>query len=324
VPELDQRTVILDMDLGVDDAVALLYLASRPNVTIAAAGSVHGNTPADVAAGNLRRVLALAGLPGVPVARGAMRPLVRDLHIAHEVHGADGLGNTVQPGDSAPGQDAPESAPEQLVRLARSAAGRYDILATGPLTNLGLALILEPDLPSLVRSVVLMGGSAAHGGNATAVAEANIWHDPEAAKLVFDAAWPVTMVGLDVTMQTILDEDDIARVAAGDSREARFVTAILAHYLDFYERISGRRVSPLHDPAAAAILADPSLITSAINADVSVATGDDARGQTIVDRRRGGGPVEPPRAGARTIVMEMDAERFVQDLVHTLLRGLGS
>ncbi len=90
----DQRAVILDMDLGIDDAIALLYLASRPNVSIEAAGSVHGNTPADLAAGNLRRVLALAGLPAVPVARGAMRPLVRDAHFAGEVHGDDGLGNT--------------------------------------------------------------------------------------------------------------------------------------------------------------------------------------------------------------------------------------
>src|SRR4051794_33363530 len=168
---LEQRAVIVDMDMGIDDAVALLYLASRPNVSIEAAGSVHGNTPADLAAGNLRRVLSLGGLPAVPVARGAMPPPVREAHFAAEGHGDDGLGNTVAPGDPAPGSDAPESAPEQLVRLARSAPGRYDILATGPLTNLGIALILEPELPSLVRSVVIMGGSAAHGGNITSVAE---------------------------------------------------------------------------------------------------------------------------------------------------------
>jgi len=321
VSQPDQRAVILDMDLGIDDAIALLYLASRPNVSIEAAGSVHGNTPADLAAGNLRRVLALAGLPAVPVARGAMRPLVRDAHFAGEVHGDDGLGNTVAPGEAAPGADALESAPEQLVRLARSAPGRYDVLATGPLTNLGLALILEPELPSLVRSVVIMGGSAAYGGNMSSVAEANIWHDPEAAKLVFDAAWPITMAGLDVTMRTMLDEAALARIAEGTSSHARFATAILRHYLGFYEMITGRRACPLHDPTAAAVLADPTLITRALDGDVTVATGDDARGQTIVDRRKDGEPWQTAQAGPRTIVMEIDGQRFVDDLVETLLRG---
>ncbi|HET7831128.1 MAG TPA: nucleoside hydrolase [Candidatus Limnocylindrales bacterium] len=315
-----QRAVILDMDLGIDDAIALLYLASRPNVSIEAAGSVHGNTPADLAARNLRHVLGLAGLPDVPVARGAMRPLVRDAHFAGEVHGEDGLGNTLDAGSEVGGVQAPESAPEQIVRLARSAPGRYDILATGPLTNLAMALVLEPELPTLVRSVVIMGGSAAYGGNISAVAEANIWHDPEAAKLVFDAGWPLTMAGLDVTMPTMLDEAAIDRIAQGTSEHARFVTAILRHYLDFYEMISGRRACPLHDPTAAAVLADPSLITRALHGDVTVALGDDTRGQTIVDRRKDGGPWQPPQAGERTIVMEIDADRFVEDLVQTLLR----
>ncbi len=207
------------------------------------------------------------------------------------------------------------------MRLARSAPGRYDVLATGPLTNLGLALILEPELPSLVRSVVIMGGSAAYGGNMSSVAEANIWHDPEAAKLVFDAAWPITMAGLDVTMRTMLDEAAIARIAEGTSSHARFATAILRHYLGFYEMITGRRACPLHDPTAAAVLADPTLITRALDGDVTVATGDDARGQTIVDRRKDGEPWQAAQAGPRTIVMEIDGQRFVDDLVETLLRG---
>jgi purine nucleosidase len=321
VPDSAQRSVILDMDLGIDDAVALLYLASRPNVTIAAAGSVHGNTPADLAAGNLRRVLALAGLSDVPVARGAMAPLAREAHFAAEVHGDDGLGNTLEEDDEAPGENVELSAPEQIIRMAHAAPGKHDILATGPLTNLGVALVLEPELPALVRSVVIMGGSAAYGGNMSPVAEANIWHDPEAAKLVFEAAWPVTMVGLDTTMRTMLDADAIARIAAGTSEHARFVTAILDHYLDFYESITGRRECPLHDPSAAAVLADPSLITRALHGDVTVATSDDARGQTIVDRRKDGGPWQEPQAGPRTIVMEIDAPRFVEDLVQTILAG---
>lgn len=313
----DPRDVILDMDAGIDDAIAVLYLASRPGTTIAAAGSVHGNTPAALAAGNLRRVLALAGLPGVPVALGAARPLVRPAQFAPEVHGDDGLGNTVD--GPAPGADTGESAPEQLVRLARADPGRYDVLATGPLTNLAIALALEPGLPALIRSVTAMGGAAHASGNMTALAEANMWHDPDAARLVFEAPWPVTMVGLDVTMRTMLDEEALARLAAGTSARARFATAILRHYLDFYQLISGRRACPLHDPTAAAVLADPELVVESYLADVDVACSDDARGTTVVDRRAGGRPVEIRREPAVRIVTAVDVPRFVERLLGALL-----
>lgn len=210
--------------MGIDDAIAVLYLASRPHVSIVAAGSVHGNTPADLAAGTLLRVLTMAGLADVPVALGAARPMARPAHFAAEVHGDDGLGNTVD--GTAQGAVTGESAPEQIVRLARSAPGRYDLLATGPLTNLGIALLLEPELPRLIRSVVVMGGAASACGNKTPLAEANIWHDPEAAKLVLNAAWPVTMVGLDVTMRTYLGGPAIARLAAACSDDARGTTIV--------------------------------------------------------------------------------------------------
>ena len=314
----ETRDVILDMDTGIDDAIAILFLASRPHVRIAAAGSVHGNTPADAAADNLRRVLSLVGLPDVPVAMGAVRPLVRPPHFAGEVHGDDGLGNTTG-GTPAPGANTGESAPEQLVRLARSAPGRYDLLATGPLTNVGIALILEPELPRLLRSVTVMGGAADASGNMSPLAEANIWHDPEAAKLVFGAPWPVTMVGLDVTMRTYLDEDAIARLAAGTSEKAKFATAILRHYLDFYEMISGRRACPLHDPTSAAVLANPEYIVEAYAANVDVACSDDARGTTIVDRRANGRPAFLTREPATRVITRVDVERFREDLVSTLL-----
>ncbi len=313
----ESRAAILDMDMGIDDAIAVLFLASRPHVTIAAAGSVHGNTPADLAAGNLLRVLAMVGLSEVPVALGAARPMVRPAHIATEVHGEDGLGNTVV--DAAPGAVTGESAPEQIVRLARAQPGRYDLLATGPLTNLGIALLLEPELPRLVRSVVVMGGAANASGNITPLAEANIWHDPEAAKLVFDAPWPITMVGLDVTMRTWLEEDAIARIAEGASDKARFATAVLRHYLGFYEQMTGRRACPLHDPTAAAVYADPDLVSGSYEADVDVACSDDARGATIVDRRAGGRPAIVRRHPPTCVVTSIDTARFVTELTGVLL-----
>jgi purine nucleosidase len=314
------RELILDMDIGVDDAIALMYLSTRPNIGIAAVGSVHGNTDAVGAADNGLRLLQLCGLPDVPVAIGARVPLVRPGVLGPEVHGDDGLGNVaataIAPATRRP---AGESAAEQIVRLARERPGALDILATGPLTNLALALRLEPRLTDLIGSVVVMGGAANGIGNMNPVGEANIWKDPEAARMVFEASWPLTMVGLDVTMRTQLDESAIARIAASDRPLARLTTAILRHYLDFYQTILGydRRICPLHDPLAAGIAADPSLIRRALHADVVVECGDDARGMTIVDRRRDGRPAEPPKL-ATDVVLEVDSARFVEDLVTAL------
>lgn len=249
--------LLVDCDTGVDDALALLYLAAKPDVEILAAGSVHGNVPASLAATNTIRVLELAGLEDVPVAVGAHRPLAQALDTSEAIHGRDGLGNTNQ---SPPrGQPVAGSAAEQIVRLAREQPGSFDLLATGPLTNLALALLLEPELPALVPRVVVMGGAVRHAGNVTALAEANIWHDPEAAELVFSMPWAVTMVGLDVSMRTLLDAPTVERFANSSSPRARFAAAILEHYLGVYEAHHGVRACALHDPLAAAVAVDPTL-----------------------------------------------------------------
>jgi purine nucleosidase len=311
------RELILDMDIGVDDAIALMFLTTRPDIAIAAVGSVHGNTDAVNAAENGLRVLEVCGIDDVPVAIGAGRPLVRQTVLGPEVHGDDGLGNVALP--RARRRPARESAPEQLVRLARERPGELDILATGPLTNLAIGLCLEPQLSKLVGSVVVMGGAANGIGNMSAVAEANIWKDPEAARMVFEAPWPITMVGLDVTMRTILDESAIARIADSGRPKARLTTSILHYYLDFYQSVLGyeRRICPLHDPLAAGITADPTLIERVLHADVVVDCGDDARGMTIVDQRRNGRPAAE-LSSATKVVVDVDSERFVGDLVTAL------
>lgn len=309
------RDVILDMDMGIDDAIAVMYLTTFQDVRIEAAGSVHGNVDAATAAMNLLRVLELCGVDA-PVAIGARRPLVRDVHLAPEVHGDDGLGNVAPP--RALREPGMESAPEQLVRLARANPGRFEVLATGPLTNLAIALVLEPRLPQLLRAVTIMGGAASAVGNMTPLAEANIWHDPEAAQLVFGAGWELTMVGLDVTNVTRLEEPELARLARSSAPRARLATAVLEHYLDFYEMIGGRRICPLHDPLAAGVLADPTLVRRAIRADVEVGTDDATRGLTIVDRRRDGEPVETGSGAAHRVALEVDGPRFVQDLLARL------
>lgn len=315
-----QRSLILDMDVGVDDALAMIYLAGHPEVRIAAVGSVHGNIEAPLAAENALRVLELCGLDEVPVAVGSWQPLAQPLATAPWVHGEDGLGNTGQPAPRA--GPTGEHAVAQLIRLGHERPGEYDVLATGPLTNLGAALVMDRDLPQLVRSVVVMGGAADGMGNATATAEANIWHDPEAAERVFNAGWPVTMIGLDVTMATRLEEPELELIAHSDTPHGRFAHAILQHYLGVYERGLGRRVCPLHDPLAAGVTVDPSLITESLATAVHASLAGETRGMTVVDRRPryAGTPIDGG-ATAR-VALKVDSRRFVDDLVRVLTSPL--
>ncbi len=317
VRDVETHTLILDMDVGVDDAIAIMFLAGHQRARIAAVGSVHGNVEAPLAAQNARRVLELCGLDGVPVAIGCWRPLAQELATAGWVHGEDGLGNTHQP---APRRGpTTEHAVAQLIRLAHESPGTYDVLATGPLTNLGAALVEDRELPALIRSVVIMGGAANAVGNATPTAEANIWHDPEAAELVFNAGWPITMVGLDVTMATRLEEAELARISQADTAQARFASAILQHYLGVYARsFGGRRICPLHDPLAAGVAVDPDLVTDALASAVHVSRDGATRGMTLVDRRPKYAEAEDRSGPFTRVALGVDSHRFVDDLVRIL------
>jgi len=325
---MDRHQILLDADVGIDDAIAMLHLAGRSDADIVAVGSVHGNIPSDLAAQNARRLLELCGLDDVPVAIGARRPMAQPLATAEWVHGADGLGNTNQP---APRRGPTgESAVEQMLRITRERPGEIDLVAVGPLTNLGLALCLDPSLADRVRSVVVMGGAIVHEGNASPTAEANIWHDPEAAALVFGAEWPVTMVGLDVTQVTRLRTPELTAIEAIGSQKSRFALKILAHYLDVYQRTFGARECPLHDPLAAGIAADPTYMTEILDRAIGVNLTGPTRGATIVDRRRWMAPAADARetrernGGAEgtpplcTIPMKVDAPRFIADLIASL------
>ena len=276
--------IVLDTDPGVDDALAILYLTAQTDANIVAVGSVHGNVTADLAAHNALRVLELVGLDHVPVAVGAARPLAQPLHTAEFVHGSDGLGG--QAGPPPRGRPVGHSAAEQLVRLARESPGELTLLALGPLTNIAIALLLEPRLPDLLRSVVVMGGALTVPGNITPYADANFWHDPEAADLVFNGGFPdLTVVGLDVTEITYADAGWLDAVAALPNPRAKFAAALLDHYAGFYSTMFGRRGCTLHDPLAAAIALDPELATYRhIPLGVEL-HGTHTRGQIIADLR---------------------------------------
>ena len=305
---MSARPILLDCDTGIDDALAILDFTARGGELLGA-GSVHGNVPAPIGARNTLRVLEIAGVGQVPVCVGAARPLAQPLMTAEHVHGQDGLGNTNQP---SPQRMVGEgSAAEQMVRLAHQRPGEFTLVAIGPLTNLALALLLDPELPRLIPEVIVMGGAVEVPGNVSATAEANVWHDPEAAQLVIEADWQVTLVTLDATMQALLSPSDLEAIRSATSGRAQFAWAILDHYLTVYQQWLPGRTCPLHDPLALALVLNPELAIYRMLPTQVELRGSATRGTTVCDLRVD--PASPaPEPGWRMIryLDQLDVERF--------------
>ncbi|AWT26586.1 Pyrimidine-specific ribonucleoside hydrolase RihA [Corynebacterium provencense] len=314
--------VYLDCDTGVDDALALGHLLASPRADLVGIGTVHGNTDAAGAAENTLRLLTLAGRSDVPVAVGAASPLVGDFAGgAVAVHGTDGIGGLRGSLPRPACGPVMEDAADMLLRLSHRHPRELQILAVGPLTNLALALQRDPSLVTRVAGVTVMGGAALVPGNATAVAEANIVHDPEAAQITVTASWPLTLVPLDATMQQTLDESRRLRLCASGSAFARACGQMLDTYLDFYERVVlGRRAAALHDPLAAAVMLGEHRTVTAPRVPVEVdCTRGPCRGQTVCDlrsQRRVRGDVE----GATVRVVQDTAPGYADLLVEMLDR----
>ena len=313
------RRVVLDMDVGIDDAIAIALLAARDDAEVVALGSVHGNCSVEDSTRNALVVLEAVGLGGVPVARGAEEPLEVPLHLAGFVHGSDGLGDVGFPPPA--GRESGEHAADQIVRLGREQPGELDLLAVGPLTNLGLALRRDPDALARYRSVVLMGGSGPYPApGVLREFDANIDHDPDAARLVFAAPrQELVMVGVNVTSPAILDEEAIAAIAASDTPQARLVSAILPFYLDFYRHKWGRRICSMHDPLAAAILVDPTYVTAWLEGPVNVIHDGALARAWLMAREDGGGIVQAVEPAPPTrVAAAVDDDRFSADLLAAL------
>ena len=296
----------LDCDTGVDDALALALLLGRPGVAVAGVGTVSGNTAAGQAARNTLDLLALAGADDIPVAVGAHHPLAgRFGGGAARVHGGNGMGGITLPAAAraVTGRDAADL----LLTLARRHAGALRIVATGPLTNLALALRREPGLDGLVRAVTVMGGAVRVPGTVTGRPEANIGGDPAAAAAVFGAAWPVTLVPLDVTMGHRFAEADRAALAAAGTPLTAALAAMLTGYFDHYEPVLGERRVPLHDPLAAGVATG--LLTPADAPRLGLRVGPD--GRLAAD----------PAAEARTRVVFSLAGAAAPVVLRALVRG---
>ncbi|OOC56823.1 MULTISPECIES: nucleoside hydrolase [Nocardiopsis] len=297
--------VFVDCDPGIDDAVALAYLAARPEVEIIGVGTVFGNNSVDVTADNALRLLELYGRPDTPVAVGAARPLVQPPRLAAHVHGGNGLGDVELPEPT--GKPVGETAAELLVRLVRENPGEVDVLAVGPLTNLAIALGLEPELPRLVRRLVVMGGAVRVPGNVSSHAEANIANDPEAAEAVLAAGFDLDLVALDITMKTVATTEWLEELKTVPGERAERTSAFLDFYADFYAGLFGVRQCAMHDPLAAAVLVDPDLVTEAFEAPLRVElAGTLTRGMTVADLRPR--PRGDDRRPARVVTEVVEAE----------------
>lgn len=272
------RPIIIDTDPGIDDAVAIFMALASPDLEVLGLTTVYGNAEIDVTTRNALAILEIAGRSNIPVAKGAAKPIASDyLGPAAFVHGEHGLGRTrvADPQTSPVEADAAEL----IYTSALAQPGKLTLVPIGPLTNLAIALERYPDLPGLIDEVVIMGGNALVPGNATPTAEANINNDPEAADMVFGADWSVTMVGLDVTNEVIMDHASIERVTAIETPQSRLLHGAISFYQEFVEQIAGIEGIFMHDPSTIAFLLQPELFT-VVSSPVRVETESFSRGKT--------------------------------------------
>jgi len=272
--------VVIDTDPGTDDAMAILLALNSPELDVKALTVVAGNVVVEQGLENALKLVSLAGRCDVLVAKGASHPLVQKLVTAEFFHGPTGLGSVELP---APACKADASfAPDLIIKLVHLSPHEITLIPVGPLTNIALALRKDPSIVPLVKEIVLMGGSIT-GGNVTAAAEANIHNDPEAARAVFEAGWPLTMVGLNVTEKTLFARADLDRLARTRGRQNDFAVGVLSFMVGLASKLGGDG-APMHDPLAVGAVIDRSLITTQdMRVDVET-RGEFTRGETVASR----------------------------------------
>jgi purine nucleosidase len=339
--------LILDVDTGIDDSLAILYAVASPEAELVGVTCVGGNVDAHQVERNTRSILELAGRSDVEVALGRDRPLVRPIETTPETHGPQGLGHAELPPPSLPLSD--RNGVDLIVDAARARPGEITLVTLGPLTNLAVALLREPALPRLLKGWTLMGGAYRHPGNTAPTTEWNIHCDPEAAKIAF-AAWGESAaihghrrgvaLGLDVTELAKIMPDHVVALAraAGSTPDdslalargedpmvatrsvasnpiVRYVADALRFYMEFHAHYDGFYGAFIHDPLAVAAALDPTLVrTQAVTVDVELG-GTLTTGETVTDWRGVWG--RPPNVD---VAIEADAPEFLRRLVERVGR----
>lgn len=307
-----RKKVILDVDTGVDDALAIMLAVTSGQLDILGITTVSGNVSLDQATLNTCKILELLGVSGqIPVFRGADKPLVRDTVFEHRVHGSDGIGGALRDMTVTKQAEA-ERAEDFIIRQVLAHSGEVTLIMTAPLTNLARALHKCPELTQHAAEVIVMGGVVQGFGNITPTAEYNMYVDPEAAKLVLAAGFPqLTLVGLDVTRRALLSAEDIAKLRIPAVRE--YVEQSTADYRTRYFERNGVQACALHDPLAVGVALNREFV-SVQKYYVDVETRSElCDGQTVCDFQNRLN--KPANAG---VCLEVDAPAFLECFINSL------
>jgi len=274
------QRVVIDTDPGVDDAMAILLALNSPELKVEALTVVPGNVDGRQGLENALRLVSLAGRCDVAVAGGAQHPLNQKLITAQFWHGPNGLAGVELPGSKCKAD--PRFGPDLIIELVHKYPHEITLIPVGPLTNIALAVSKDPSIASLVKNIVIMGGSIT-GGNVNGAAEANIYGDTEAAAIVFNAGWTVTMIGSDVGERKLITRKYLADLQALHGPESDFIAKLADFYLTRSEK-SGYQGAAMYDPLAVATVIDSSLVTlKDMHVDVET-KGEFTRGETVANR----------------------------------------
>jgi purine nucleosidase len=312
------KKMILDLDTGIDDALAIAYALGSPEVELIGITSEYGNVLTERSVVNSQQILKLLKANQVPVYQGASHALTQTsfsvLPISEEIHGRDGIGDIHL--HETVGEVAEQDAVSFILAACEQYGAELSIVATGPMTNLALAI--QKDLPTLQKAgqIVIMGGALTVAGNVSPFAEANISQDPEAADLLFKSGLPVTMVGLDVTLRTLFTKEDTAQWRALHRTSATAYAEMVDYYIKAYEVTSPHlQGCALHDPLAVAVAIDPSLVTT-LSLNLKTETNSPSRGRTIGDNERLADPTNRTE-----VCIAVDTPRFLTAFKQRLERA---
>jgi len=322
------KKVIIDTDPGTDDAIAIMLALTSPELDVRALTVVPGNVEAKQGLENALKLASLANRCDIAIAGGAQHPLFQKLITAQFWHGANGFANVDLPPTKC--KTDPRFGPDLIIQMIHDNPHQITLLPIGPLTNIALALLKDPSIVPLVKEVIIMGGSIS-GGNVNAAAEANIFNDPEAAQIVFQAGWPLTMVGLDVGDKTLYGRAQLDVLSKTHGPLNDFAVQVLTFLLGLEAKYGTGGGTPMYDPLAIGEAVDPSILTkTAMHVDVET-RGDYTRGETVANRRGGiernvlhGDHYEiegldPVKANAN-VATAVNAEKFFQ-LLNSRLQG---
>lgn len=316
----EPKKIIIDTDPGIDDAMAIFLALRSPEVEVIGLTTIYGNVYTTLATRNALHLLEVAGRTDIPVAEGSHVTLTKGtkLRIADFVHGADGLGNQNFPPPN--GKPIEESAASFLVNQAKANAGKITVVALGPLTNIALAIQMDPEFAKNIGQIVLLGGSFAVNGNVNPAAEANIFGDPDAADVVFTSGADILAVGINVTHQVVLSGPDREKLASSKGKFAQYLNKILDVYFSYHHDAYNTNGVYLHDPTTLLAAVDPSLVTCTEGA-VRVQTSGITRGLTVLynKQKRFGETTEWCNMPTVKVAVTVDAPRVVKLVMDRLL-----